>query len=986
MAQEIKLAKFDFNLQDAIGESQTAFERVNQLKEAMKDLRSKTKNFTIASSEQNQQYIELNRQLKEAQDNYKEQEKAIKEMKLGVDGLVDSIEKEITTKEQAIKNNKELRDAQKRLNVTTEEGQKANDALNKKIEQNTEFIKGNADAYTQQKMNIGNYTSALEGISPQLANVLNGMQSTTVGAKIMSKAWLAIPIVAIVGAFVGLVSILGQSQSFIDGLNVRLEQAKAIFETVTGGVRNFGEGLVKWFKGEEGAVEQMSGAFENLGEKIKTSVGRAGELEKARQEYRKLSKESSVLQTNLQAESERYQAIADDATRSFAERSAANQKAMKTEERLTVERVKMAAENLRLIKAEADERRRNGKITDELTDEEVEAINMLNEARSESQLKFLDNEKIRRELKSDELERDLDILIDGFDNQKSINERLIADETKTFKERKKILEKTAKEADKSFDKQKDVIQQLTDEKIDFNDLLMTSDATQLNEKIRQLGLSEIWEGRLLESIRERRIVEADLAEVNLDLARQENEAKIELEKTLLEVTKEMEETQFNQEKLDRAERNRQELQDMEDHNRSMWAIAREASKQRERETIANINNELKLKKDAINEEIEERKRGVEKLGLGEEAHQKAILEIVKLGNAEIQLAEDEAEAGRSQAKEQGSEERLQIERDEQQGRLAIIAEKGEQIVQVARDLTSILDSIDSARTSKRRQETIAHYDELIAAAGGNKEEVERLEKEKADALDKIAQEQEGRERERKKRLLYLELALAIAKTASAVASALAMPPFPPLSIPQAVAAGIAGGVQIASIIAQIRELGGSASYSGTGSISGGTGNSFGGQNNIPDSAGGITSDSNVGSSNFGLNGNQQGIGGLIEQGTGIGGAMTGGNFHGTDFVTKNSTARSGGRSDNAGLFWLHEGEAVIPSWKNQKYNGLSKAMLEGNVGNWVMNNREVIGLQHSSPVVNVPRQAAPVVVNKIQRPVDQARDLAYLKEKFGYNG
>ena len=160
------------------------------------------------------------------------------------------------------------------------------------------------------------------------------------------------------------------------------------------------------------------------------------------------------------------------------------------------------------------------------------------EAKTNSSIVALDSEQKIRKLKSDELEKDLDILIDGADNQKTINEIIIADQTKSQKARQKILDDTVTLIEVSFEKQKQAIidfgvfQTETNSKLsakekkiqldkiknaDIDDLVRTKSAEELQEKIRGLGLAEIFEGRLLEVIRERRIATQDLSDTQKEL-------------------------------------------------------------------------------------------------------------------------------------------------------------------------------------------------------------------------------------------------------------------------------------------------------------------------------------------------------------------------------------------------------------------------------------------------------------------------------------
>ncbi len=121
----------------------------------------------------------------------------------------------------------------------------------------------------------------------------------------------------------------------------------------------------------------------------------------------------------------------------------------------------------------------------------------------------------------------MDILIDGFDNVKTINEKIISDDSRTFEERRKMLDDLKNLSNDSFGEQIKTIEQFTDKAVDANDLLATSDAKLLNEKIRSLGLSEIIEGRLLEIIRERRTATSDLAELEKQINDEQKEADLE---------------------------------------------------------------------------------------------------------------------------------------------------------------------------------------------------------------------------------------------------------------------------------------------------------------------------------------------------------------------------------------------------------------------------------------------------------------------------
>lgn len=240
-------------------------------------------------------------------------------------------------------------------------------------------------------------------------------------------------------------------------------------------------------------------------------------LEESRLKVRRANRELEKSVERLITQEELAKAVADDATKSFAEREAAAEKAAAlTEKRAKLQQM-IASSNLSLINREIDLRKKNGEDVEALLDKQLDAYKALKQAQRDYLLSVRDNQKRESELKQDRLEKDLDILIDAFDNQKTINERIIADDSRTFKERQAKLSETKKLFEDTFAKQIETIQRFTGVQLNANDLINESDAVVLNQKIRALGLSEIIEGRMLEIIRERRTATQDLADAEKDL-------------------------------------------------------------------------------------------------------------------------------------------------------------------------------------------------------------------------------------------------------------------------------------------------------------------------------------------------------------------------------------------------------------------------------------------------------------------------------------
>lgn len=138
--------------------------------------------------------------------------------------------------------------------------------INKTIDKNTEVIRKNSDAATKQKMNIGNYQGAFEGLPGPLGRAASGI------AKVGKQLWALVmnPIVAIVAAivlaFMALYKILkstDEGATFLDGV---MKSLSAIMDVVKRRVLVLVDAIKALF----------SGNFREAGEKFKASVSGIG--------------------------------------------------------------------------------------------------------------------------------------------------------------------------------------------------------------------------------------------------------------------------------------------------------------------------------------------------------------------------------------------------------------------------------------------------------------------------------------------------------------------------------------------------------------------------------------------------------------------------------------------------------------------------------------------------------------------------------------
>jgi hypothetical protein len=122
----------------------------------------------------------------------------------------------------------------------------------------------------------------------------------------------------------------------------------------------------------------------------------------------------------------------------------------------------------------------------------------------------------------------LDVIRDGFDRIKTINERRVADESKSFDERRAILEETNRLSDKAYNDQIKIIEEFVGKTIDGNDLVNTSDSEVLAQKIESFGTTKEMEKQLVDAVRDRQQANQDLADSTKEL----NESEKDYNKSL----------------------------------------------------------------------------------------------------------------------------------------------------------------------------------------------------------------------------------------------------------------------------------------------------------------------------------------------------------------------------------------------------------------------------------------------------------------------
>lgn len=456
-----------------------------------------------------------------------EQNKSRKEQAKETLGLVGAYEKQSKKLNQLRKDFKNLR---------TEEGKatKETDALQREIQKLDKELKEVDASAGQFQRNVGNYPDKLDSATSSLVEFAAG----AVAAKVSLD---------------GLEGALENTEEGSEALRETTSSLGGIWDQASNAAASFALDAVDVAKGlGDGSVNafdlaksiglasigmssldksstKVSETFKRTNEattdfidKAKASAEANAELERKTIAFEKAIRPLETRLAKLNGLIEQQQIIAGDSTQSFSTLNDAILKGQELQEQRAAINFKIATQELALVKEQIRIKNLAGKAGVELLDKEKDATIKLIEAQNDLKNETLENEKELRQIKQDRLEIDLDILIDGFDNQKTINERIIANEKETLDERRKIFEETTRLAEESFRGQKEVLEDLSAAGIDVDELLLL-DATALAKQIQQLEQSEIINTRTLEVIRERKIVVQDLkdAEEELNEASQE---------------------------------------------------------------------------------------------------------------------------------------------------------------------------------------------------------------------------------------------------------------------------------------------------------------------------------------------------------------------------------------------------------------------------------------------------------------------------------
>lgn len=148
-------------------------------------------------------------------------------------GLIQTILSEDDSIKGLRARNAELIRQRDTLSTSTAEGKQKIAEINEELDKNNETIKENVSQLEQQKINIGNYASALDGVLPGIQGFVSGIQNAVTAAKTFLATPLGLAIAAIALALSPLISFLkntGDGMDFVEEKTTGLKQGLAILQ------------------------------------------------------------------------------------------------------------------------------------------------------------------------------------------------------------------------------------------------------------------------------------------------------------------------------------------------------------------------------------------------------------------------------------------------------------------------------------------------------------------------------------------------------------------------------------------------------------------------------------------------------------------------------------------------------------------------------------------------------------------------------------
>ena len=398
----------------------------------------------------------------------------------------------LSTYQEESKRLNEMRKKVKDLLLEKKKLTKADKALIKETQELDAKLKNVDKTVGQTQRSVGDYAIATKSAG----KAIKGMAT-----KALAATGIAL---SLKGVLDGVVSSLKDNEEGSEKLRSGMAQLNAVMSvlknTGAGFLTDIFNSIVKMKEAGASGTEVFlelgdiilaaSDNFDGFNEKVSKAAKAAKEAEDAQIALEKSSRQQRLEISKLSAEIEKQNEIAGDSSRTFNEIEEAINKASKAEVDRSILIRDIAKKELKIIQDKIDARGENANNL-ALENDKIEKQIELRDAQSELDVAQLRLSKEASVNTRDRFERELDFAIDAFDNQKTINERIIADDRVNLKQKEEIFKRTVELADSSFNEQQKLFSKYVDDRIDLNSLVALDDEKIIRERLKGYKLDDI---------------------------------------------------------------------------------------------------------------------------------------------------------------------------------------------------------------------------------------------------------------------------------------------------------------------------------------------------------------------------------------------------------------------------------------------------------------------------------------------------------------
>jgi hypothetical protein len=499
MENEKKVIEIDIEIEAAIKDAAEMKKNIDSLRESTKKLKAEV-------GESDAEYIKASAELKVAQKEYNT-----------LNGIIEkniAANKEnagILPKLEAA--NAKLRAEVRKYSDETDEGKKKIAEINKQIDENTKRIKENSDKQKGAWASVGQYT---EGILGAVGQLPGGFAAASKGAQGLGAAgkvgfgWISV----IIGFVTLIADQLKKMQPIMDSISKVGEGLTQVFNVLFKRLIMLGKALVDIFTfNAKAGLEGLKKSFAGLGEEISNAYNAGVKFRQMEIDLEKATIANIKALQELEAKERELTLAVDDNTTSLKSHKAAEAELIKIKQQRLEIALDIAKKELDIAnEAVENEKRKGFEVNREALKNQAEKLAAFKNAEEDIQMASLESAKKQREIKQDQLMRELDFIIDDYDTKKTINEKNIADTKKGFDERFALLEENKKLGEKAFNDEISAIEKSTGKKIDAQKLINAGSQEELNNMVKNAGVSDTVAGSLLTIMKERRIKLAENAE------------------------------------------------------------------------------------------------------------------------------------------------------------------------------------------------------------------------------------------------------------------------------------------------------------------------------------------------------------------------------------------------------------------------------------------------------------------------------------------